>query len=250
MKRKISITVDEQILRQIDKICDRKEINRSRYIELLLRKDFEEIPVLILTSKGKIGDKYKSLIEFNGKKIIDHQIKYVKRHDFYNINIATDSRLVEDYVKRNYKNVNVFFEKDRLTSSGSIKRWGPQLGKEILVMHGDILAGIELKQLVVFHKENKSDMTLVVKTMYPYNKYGVAVLEGSYIKKFSEKPKTSDSNLCYTGITVITKEALDKISDKEHYTTQLNKISHKYGYIFEGFWKRFATEDDLKDSPI
>lgn len=246
MKKKISITVDERILRQIDKICDKKEINRSRYIELLLRKDFEDIPVLILTSKGKIGDKFKSLIEFNGKKIIDHQIKYLRRQDFFNINVATDSKLIEDYVKKNHKNVNVLFEEDRLTSSGSIKRWGNQLGKEFLVMHGDILAGIELKQLVAFHKENKSDMTLVLKTMNPYNKYGVAVLEGSTIKKFTEKPATSDSYLCFTGISIITKKALDKIDDGEHYTTQLNKVDYKYGYIFEGFWRRFATEEDLQ----
>ncbi|MBS3113406.1 hypothetical protein J4418_04965 [Candidatus Woesearchaeota archaeon] len=248
MKRKISITVDDQILRQIDKISERKGINRSRYIEILLKKDFEDIPVLILTSKGKIGDLYKSLIEFNGKKLIDHQIKYLKRQDFFNINVATDSEPVKDYVKLNYKTVNVLFEEERLTSSGSIKRWGSQLGKEFLVMHGDVLAGVELKQLVAFHKENKSDMTLVLKTMNPFNKYGVAVLEGSTVKKFTEKPQNSDSHLCFTGISIFTRQALDKIDETEHYTTQLNKIDYKHGYIFEGFWKRFETEEDIKNS--
>jgi len=246
MKQKISITLDNNLLRQIDKVCENRQMHRSRYIEILLKKDFEEIPVLILTSKGKLNGKPKSLIDYNGKKIIDHQLKYLRRHDFYNINVATDSRLVEDYIKRQYKNVNVLYEKDRLTSSGSIKKWGKELGKQFLVMHGDIIAGIDLKKLVSFHQDNKSSVTLVLKSMYPYNKYGVAVLEGSRVYSFSEKPEKSKTYLCYIGISIFNQAVLDVLEENQHYTGQLNKIYQKHGYVFEGFWQSFKTLDDLK----
>ncbi len=245
MKKKISITVDEQILRQIDKIADKRGINRSKYIELLLRKDFEELPVLILAAAGKINSVDKSLIDYNGKKLIEHQIKYLKHQDFYNIHVATDSRLVEDYIRRSFKNVNVFYEKDLLGSGGAIKCWGQKLGKEFLVMHGDVLAGIELSRLVEFHKENKSSVTLVLKSMNPYNKYGVVKLEGSRVTDFTEKPEKSTSYLCFTGIAIFTKTAIDRLEPKGHYQFQLNQIPHKYGYVFEGFWKAFETEKDL-----
>jgi NDP-sugar pyrophosphorylase family protein len=245
MKKKISITVDENILRQIDNICDKRGVNRSRYIEILLREDFEELPVLILAGGGKINGIDKSLVEYNGKKLIDHQIRYLKHNDFYNINVATDSKLVEDHIRRNYKNVNVLFEKELLGTGGALKYWGSKLGKEILMLHGDILSGIELKRLIEFHHENKSAATLVLKTMNPYNQYGVARLEGSRIYEFMEKPQKSDSYLCFTGIAVFNKSAFEKLDDKGQYQTQLNKIPHKYGYVFEGFWKAFETEKDL-----
>ena len=76
MKQKISITLDSNLLRQIDKVCEKRGIHRSRYIELLLREDFEEIPALILAIKSKMKGKDKPLLEFNNKNNCYDLIKY------------------------------------------------------------------------------------------------------------------------------------------------------------------------------
>jgi len=213
----------------------------------LLKEDFEDMPVLILAGGARINGIDKSLMEYNGKKIIDHQIRYLKHHDFFNINVATDSRLLEDYIKRNHKNVHVLYEKSLLGSGGAIRQWGPRLGKELLIVHCDVLSGIDLKQLVAFHKENKSAASLVLKTMNPYNQYGVARLEGSRISDFMEKPEKSNSYLCYTGISIFTKSAMEKLAETGRYEFQMNNISHKYGYVFEGFWKTFEKPEDFEN---
>jgi len=246
MKTKISITLDERLLSQIDKLAGKIGINRSRYIEKLLKNDFEQIPVLILAGGGKINDIDKPLVEYNGRKIIDHQISYLKRQDFYDVFVATDSRLVEDYVKRKFPRVRVFFEKKLLGTGGALKYWGKRINKPFVLLHGDILVGIDVKQLVEFHRENKSSMTLVLKSMSDNCQYGVAQLEGSKIRSFVHKPKKSSTYLCYIGVGMINPEMLDTLDDTGYYEFQVNKVANKYGYVYEDFWRSFETAADLE----
>ena len=74
MKKKVSITIDSELLKQIEDISKKQGLNRSKYIEKVIQKQMRQIPVLILTANSKLKGKDKSLSLYNNKMMIDHQI--------------------------------------------------------------------------------------------------------------------------------------------------------------------------------
>ena len=244
MKKKVSITIDSELLKQIEDIAKKQSLNRSKYIEKVIQKQTRQIPVLVLTANSKLGGKDKSLTLYNNKMLIDHQIAYIKNQGYNDIYVALNSSKLKNYLERNYPEVTVLPEGEKFGSGGSLKHHAERFGRRFIFMYCDILLDIDMNSLVQFHLRNKSSMTLVLKSMKEPSKYGVAVLEGSRISKFEEKPEAAMSHLVYIGLGVIDPEAAAKVKDGK-LEFQLNDIENKFGYIYEGFWKNFEEMGDF-----
>jgi len=246
MKEKISITLDDQILKKIETIANKQGINRSKFIENILMEKLENTPVLILAGWSEINSTPKSLLKFKGQRIISKQIDLLERVGLNNLYISLNSLDLKSFIEKNHPNINIIFEEKKIGSGGTLKKFAKHVNSRFLFMHCDILFDLDLNKPINFHIEEKSDLTLVLKSSKNSNKYGTATMEGKRIIDFNEKPKDTDIFLIYVGIGVADPRIFDKIDDVGKFELQLSKISNKTGYIYEGFWKNFESSKDFE----
>jgi NDP-sugar pyrophosphorylase family protein len=65
----------------------------------------------------------------------------------------------------------------------------PFLKDTFLLAYGDTFCRLDLSSMYALHKNNSSIATVALATSPDPKKFGVAMVEGSKVKGFSEKPK-------------------------------------------------------------
>ena len=245
MKEKISITLNKNLVDIIENIASKQGINRSKFIENILLEKLATIPVLILAGWSEIGGTPKSLIKYNKKRLIVRQIELLKAQGLNNIYVSVSSEELKDYIESNFAKVKVIFEKKKIGSGGTLKKFAKLVETKFLFFYCDVLFELDLRKLMEFHIQEKANLSMVLKTVNNPSKYGTATIEGNKIIAFEEKPKNTDVFLIYTGIGVMEPDVAMNLNDEGKFEFQMSKINGKFSYIYEGFWKSFETEEDL-----
>lgn len=262
MKEKISITLDEEIIRDVDRLVDGSKVkNRSHAIELLISKSLAvkglKTAIFLLGGKSSKIVVNKSLLLFNGKTVLEHLIEMFKKFGVTNFIFSISS--TADKIKQQFGDgskfgVSIIFveEKEPLGSAGAIKFASAQIEDgPFIVTNGDELKEIDIKDMFNFHKSVSAKITVALTTVKDTSAYGVAAMKGNKILHFVEKPKTEDapSNLINSGLSIWEKNAIEQIP--EGFSTYEKDVFPKlagkgelYGYVFEGQW--FDTNDKKK----
>ncbi|HWR50099.1 MAG TPA: nucleotidyltransferase family protein [Bryobacteraceae bacterium] len=84
--------------------------------------------------------------------------------------------------------INYIAEDHPLGTVGSLKRF-PSAGGPILVINGDVLTGVQFRNLVAYHREQGADITVGVRRYELEVPYGVVECEGPYLRRVEEKPR-------------------------------------------------------------
>jgi mannose-1-phosphate guanylyltransferase len=114
--------------------------------------------------------------------------------------------------------VNFVREERLMGTAGAVKRIAGSASFEetFVVVMGDALTDIDVREAVAFHEERAALATLVLKRVEDTSEYGVAELDAEKnVLRFQEKPKTEEaiSNLANTGIYVLEPEVLEYIPE-------------------------------------
>jgi mannose-1-phosphate guanylyltransferase len=110
--------------------------------------------------------------------------------------------------------VNVSQEERLLGTAGGVKRLAEHFDDTFVVIMGDALTDVDVREVVAFHKEREALATLALMPVSDTSQYGVVELDGDgAILAFQEKPdpKEAISTLANTGIYVLEPEALEYI---------------------------------------
>uniref|UniRef100_A0A8C9GHA7 mannose-1-phosphate guanylyltransferase n=1 Tax=Piliocolobus tephrosceles TaxID=591936 RepID=A0A8C9GHA7_9PRIM len=161
----------------------------------------------------------KPLISFCNKPILEHQIYHLANCGIQNIilAIAYKPNDITDFVnelEQKY-NVKIIFsiEEEPLGTGGPIKLAEHILNQyeNFFVFNSDIICAFPLLEMMEFHKENNSPLTILVKEVEDPRAFGVVITEDKKIIKFEEKPKNPKSSLINAGIYIFNKKILDYI---------------------------------------
>jgi len=258
MKERVTITLNKDLISQIDKRIDGVDIkNRSQEIELLLAESLGiNIPkkaVLLVGGRGTrlrpLTDKIpKALLEVQGKTIAEHLFDLLKKYGI------RDSVLCVGYLKDKIKdhfgdgsnagmNITYVEEKDPLGTAGPIKLARNYLKESFIASNGDELKNIHIPRMFRLHKRKNALATIALTTVEDPSHYGVAKLDGSRIVEFVEKPKKEDapSNLINAGFYILEPEVIDMIPDgfsmlEKDVFPKLAKLGRLRGFPFSGQW--------------
>jgi NDP-sugar pyrophosphorylase family protein len=135
-----------------------------------------------------------------------------------------------------------------------------------LVIQGDNLIKVDLKDLVNYHLERGALMTIVLRKWHDVREFGVAELgDDMRIKRFVEKPKEGEapSNLINTGIYVLSPKIRDVFASEEVSMMReegrmdfgkdvipylISKGYPVYGYVTESLWFDVGTPERYLDA--
>ena len=265
MKERVTLTIDTNLLREIDYQIDGHKIrNRSHAIEIILMRNLgSHIPKVAVILAGGEGTRMqpitfevpKPLVTVHGRTLLEHLFDLFKKHGIKNIILSIGH--MGDKIKgalgdgRKFGvNINYVEEVNPLGTAGPLKLAKPFLKNTFVCSNSDELKELDLMDMYLSHKENKAVATIALATVEDPSAYGVAKLQGDKILEFIEKPKKeyAPSKLINSGLYILEPEVLDYIPEgfamlEKDVFPKLAKEGKLYGYPFSGQWLNTGTLD-------
>ncbi len=262
MKERISLTIDEDIIRKIDlKIDGDKFRSRSHIVEFLLKKalGIKRLKKAFILAGGK-GTRLrpityevpKPMIPVKGKPILQYHIEQLRKYGIKDIVISIGylGNKIREYFgdgKRFGVNITYVEEQEPLGTGGALGNAKHLFNDVFIMINGDNLIDLDLDEMYESHKKNNRPITIALTAVEDPYSYGVVLLKGSKIIDFVEKPKkgTAPSNLINAGVYIIEPEILERIPEnkssiEKDVFPKLVKEGKVSGYVFAGQW--FSTD--------
>lgn len=258
-RSRLTITLNKEILKKLDEYIDGSRIrNRSHAIEYVLTKNFSPKIKCALILAGGQGSKMrpftyempKALIPVNGRPVLEYIIENLRRFDVRDliISIGHQGQKIKQYFGDGSKfGVKITYLDQGKNESGTA---APILQakkiinqKPFFVYYGDVLANIDLDDMVDFHLSNNSLLTMALTSVSRSADWGVVRLQGSRVFSYLEKPdqRKDLSNVINAGVYIFEPEVFNLLKpemkrlEKEVFPGLVDQ--HKlFGYLFAGQW--------------
>lgn len=226
-------------------------------------ENYDDIHVVLMaggmgTRLGKITEHIpKPMVEVAGKPMLERIIKKINDQGFskFFISINYKAEIIENHFKDGSEfNCSISYLKEdvRLGTAGPLSLLPKNIKTPIIVMNGDLLTQVDLGQLLKFHTEHKSTVTMGVRGHEIQVPFGVVDIVDGVVKSFVEKP-TYNVNV-NAGIYIIDPDVLPNIPANQYYdmSTLLNSLLDQNKTIacfpiIEG-WIDVGRESDLIDA--
>lgn len=202
----------------------------------------------------------KPLIPVGGHSCVEYVINALVDAGVNQIIITTaymSDKLIRSIGAGNKFNTSIVysFEDTPAGTAGAVKNIAGFIDETFIVASGDILADVDIKSLVEFHKAKKAKATMALTTVQNPTEFGiVGIDENGRVVKFMEKPKTEEvfSNLINAGVYILEPEVLDVIPknekfdfSKQVFPKMLDMGLEIYGKKLDGLWMDIGRPADM-----
>ncbi|MBI2133444.1 NTP transferase domain-containing protein [Candidatus Woesearchaeota archaeon] len=258
MKERVTLTLDTDLLREVDRRVDGFKIkNRSHAIELLLMQSLgSNVPKTALILAGGKGVRLqpithelpKPLLPLHDKPLLQHILELLRKFNVKNVIISIGykgEKIKEAFGNGNRLGMSIsYVEEDKpMGTAGPIKLARGLLNETFIACNADELKDIDLIDMFLSHKENKASATIALTTVEDPSSYGVARLQGNRVLEFVEKPKKekAPSNLINAGLYIMEADVINYIPDgyamlEKDVFPKLAAEGKLFGYPFSGQW--------------
>ena len=202
----------------------------------------------------------KPLFPVLNRPILEHALNFLSTHGIKEIaiNLHHKSEKIIDYFGDGKDfGVNLHFSKEEkiLGTAGGIKKLQSFFKNEtFLVINSDILADLNLNNVLKFHKEKNSKLTLVVRQDPNAEKYDSIqrIDEGRIVHFLGRSIKNSEpiTQVMFTGIQIMEPEIFSRIPENKFCGTVEDvfpgMIEDKlpvYSFLHKGYWIDMGTRE-------
>jgi dTDP-glucose pyrophosphorylase/CBS domain-containing protein len=170
---------------------------------LILRQDLDSgdhSPMSAVIMAGGLGtrlmplttDTPKPMLPVGDRPLMEHTIERLRKAGIRHVNITTHhlSEKISQYFQDGSQfgvEVTYVNEENPMGTAGGLS-FISQRTEPILVVNGDILTTVRFRELLAFHRENRADLTVGVRTHELDVPYGVVECDGAQVKNLQEKP--------------------------------------------------------------
>lgn len=248
VKPKIAISLDEQLLTQVDAKVDGSIIrSRSQAVEYLLRKGLKEEALVtgVLLLKGE--HQQKALSRFKDSTLLRKQLEFFRECGLTRVHVVTQhtsnmSRLLEEI-----SSAPVSVELVESPAKGNAKALASLKGKldgPFLVMSGDTYNHFDLSGMIKKHRDTDVLAVMGLMTRPETASYGTAILDGDYVVDFQEKPRKSSTNIVNAGIYLFKPEVFELFdgvnSLEKDLFPKLARMKQLVGFFTYGEYEHFG----------
>ncbi|MDB5228799.1 MAG: D-glycero-D-manno-heptose 1-phosphate guanosyltransferase [Bacteroidota bacterium] len=187
----------------------------------------------------------------NGKPFLHYIFQSLQKQEIKNaiLSVGHLKEVVQDYFKDNYVGIEIKYavEQEALGTGGGIKNAFQFVDDDAYVLNGDTFFDIQLSSL----KNNDADITVALKPMQHFDRYGTVEINKGRITAFHEKKKR-DEGLINGGIYYFRKSLFDKISTANKFSFE-KEVLEKYvgeleitGKIFDNYFIDIGIPEDYQ----
>lgn len=218
--------------------------------------------VIILTGgkgtrlQSKINDRPKTMADVNSIPFLQYTLDYLEQFNINKVILAVGYKkeYIEQYFGNQYKNIEIIYseEEESLGTGGAIKQAIQKCKEEnIIVMNGDVYSKIDFKQMYNQHIKENPTITIAVKEMEKFDRFGVVHFENDIITKFEEK-RYVEKGFMNVGIYVLNRNIFEnKIEEKSFsfendYLNKYVSIDKFKPYIYDGEFIDIGIPEDYE----
>ena len=252
---RLTITLEQKILRYLDSIVDKKKIrNRSHAIEYVLNKYFSPkiSKALILAAGESCNEKVcKAMQKIDGKPVLHRIVEELASFGIKEIVIVVGggSKEIKKYFGSGEKfGLAIRYEEQKKPGSGTARAIFTAKqnfdNQPFILWYGDVWADLDLNDLASTHMKEKKPATMAITSVSEPGGWGVVQLSGLNVVGLQEKPGkiAHSSYLINAGVYILDPKLLEQVkktsvSFEREVLSELAKNDKLCGYVFAGKWQ-------------
>ena len=185
-----------------------------------------------------VADIPKPMAPVCGRPFLTYVLGQLQSHGVQRAVLATGYRheVVADYFGSSYAGMALSYavETEPLGTGGGIRK-GLELcsGQNVVVLNGDTFFAVDLAAMLAFHLRSRADITVALKGLEDFDRYGAVLLEGERIVAFHEKKKCA-KGFINGGVYIVRKGLFAGIELPERFSFEvdfLGKFLHSLNVI-------------------
>ena len=200
-----------------------------------------------------VKDVPKPMANINGQPFLVYILEYLLKYGITDVvlSVGYKQEIIENYFGNNYKTMRIIYSKEDipLGTGGAIKKALTFCKeKSVFVLNGDTFFEMNLKKLEEEHLKTRADITLSLKNMYNFDRYGKVIVNNNRVVMFKEKEFTN-SGFINGGVYMLQKDIFNNCSSKFSFEDFLEKNLQKlslYSYIDNGYFIDIGIPDDYQ----
>lgn len=246
-KKRVSLTLDEDIVERIDSEADRRDVNRSQMMERITESYFNQRG--LDTAVVLCGDeRLRSLELHNGKPVLSHILDHLSEEGFKRIILLVGQNLrIREEFGSEYRDLALEYVEENQPegTAAALRNVEDRVEKDFAVLNGHVITDVDMQEMLRLHTEKEVAATMALTTVEEPSDYGVARLKGSTIQGFVEKPETGEepSRLINAGTYILSPEIFSGLEEDslEEAFERLAEASKLAGYIYGGDWTEMES---------
>ncbi len=206
--------------------------------------------------KEAVNDVPKPMAPIGNLPFLAYLIKYLKKFPINRIVLAVGHKheSISSYFRNNYQGMEIEYaiENEPLGTGGAIANALKYTkSNTVFLLNGDTFFKVDLQQLFHHHQKSKAQLTLALKPMHQFDRYGTVEIRDSQIIKFNEK-KPIDEGFINGGVYVIEKQSFESLNLPVKFSFEKEILEKEtlhwnmQALISEGYFIDIGIPDDYK----
>ena len=207
--------------------------------------------------KKVVSNVPKPMADVNGKPFLEYLLQFLAKRGIKKVVLSVGYRywIIRDYFGSSFLNMEVLYsiEKELLGTGGGIKKSLKFIESgNALIVNGDTYFDINLAELFSFHKKKNSALTVALKPMKDFSRYGSVVIDNyGRITGFREKGYHK-YGLINGGIYLLDKSIFlelnlpEKFSFEKDFLEKYYKTLPFYGKVFHNYFIDIGIPKDYE----
>lgn len=142
--------------------------------------------------KSIISDVPKPMAPIGDNPFLWYVLEYLYKQNINKVilSVGYKHEYIKGYFGGKFHDMKILYsiENKPLGTGGAIKRAFEKVeSKEVFILNGDTLFNVALNRLSIQHHKHLSDLTIALKPMQEFERYGAVVTSNEKITKFEEK---------------------------------------------------------------
>lgn len=200
-----------------------------------------------------VSDVPKAMAPVNNKPFLVYLLDYLHDHQIKKVVLAVGykSDHIKNYFKNSYKGLKIIYsdEDSPLGTGGAIKKALSKCKTEnIFIFNGDTYFDVDLLAMKKCHHQTKCQITIAIKEMVDYDRYGSVVINNNKIIRFIEKKKTK-KGMINGGVYLLNKNALQTVPAEQFSFEKVILESLDYplcAFQSDGYFIDIGVADDYE----
>lgn len=204
--------------------------------------------------RERISDLPKPMAPIVNRPFLLYLLEQLYQYNITRIVISTGymHEKIEQYFGNKYRDIDLVYsvEEEPLGTGGAIRKAYEQINEDdILILNGDTFFNIDINAAYEQHKSSNADLTIALKAMKNFDRYGEVILLGNKVIKFEEK-KFRDNGYINGGIYFAKSGLFDNITLPSKFSFEIDFMQRylsrlKFtGYLSEAYFIDIGIPED------
>ncbi len=210
--------------------------------------------------KGVISEIPKPMAPIGDKPFLEYVLNYLKAQQIERVILAVGYKfeVIQDYFGESYNGIELVYAIENTpmgTGGGIANALKHTNSHEVFLLNGDTFFQVDLHQLCEFHSEHQSDLTLSLKQLNDFDRYGTVDLDQGRVTQFKEK-KYLKQGAINGGVYVLNRKIFeqpelgDKFSFEQDIMERCVDSIQIYGISFDGYFIDIGIPEDYAKAQI